>query len=151
MLGTFMKRLSKHIRFFIIFFFFTALVAAIRLYWISKAQPSKAVVLYIKRAKTHRGSSQYYPIVEYPTNDYIIRCAGSSNLPVEAGQTLNILYNPQDLYDWRINETYWLWFDIWSWYQFALLAIILYYVLRFVLLKTDKNLARRHAANRKML
>ncbi|RYZ50721.1 MAG: hypothetical protein EOP49_13415 [Sphingobacteriales bacterium] len=143
-----MKHISRHVWIFSIFLFISAFVGGWRLCWINKALPAKAKVQSIFKGFSSDGHTQYYPVVEYATPENSVWSTGTCNLPVEPGQVLNILYNPDDLQDWMIDDPYWLWFDILSWYHFLPLSIFLYYVLRFLVLKYDKRLAAKLAADR---
>jgi hypothetical protein len=129
---------KKHIRFFIVLFLFTLIVAGVRLYWIKKALPSKATVLYIDHTRfTH--PMQYYPVVSYQTRSGEVVTRGTYNLPINTGQTVDILYNPDDMQEFRLNATYWLWYDIWSWYRMIWIAIAMYYLVHFIVKRSSRH------------
>jgi len=133
-----MRPYKKHICFFIILFLFTAIVVGIRLHWINNALSSKATVLYINQTHFTR-PAQYYPVVSYQTTSGEIVTRGTYNLPISTGETVNILYNPDDTQEFRLNTPYWLWYDIWSWYRLIWVVIAMYYFALFIV----KRNARR--------
>ena len=131
------KLYKKHIRFFIVFFLFTLIVVGVRLYWIHKALPTKATVLYIDHTRFTR-QMQYYPVVSYQTLKGEIITRGTYNLPINSGEVVNILYNPDDLQEFRLNTNYWLWYDIWSWYRMIWVAIAMYYLVFFIVKRRSR-------------
>ena len=137
-----MSPYKKHIRFFIVLFLFTAIVAGLRIYWISKALPSKATVLYIGHTRNMR-HMQFYPVVTYQTVSGQVETSGTYNLPIDPGQVVDILYNPDDSKEFRLHTNYWLWYDIWSWYRLIWVVIAIYYVVLFIVNKN--TVASRNA------
>jgi hypothetical protein len=126
-----MSSYKKHILFFIIFFLFTVIVAGVKLYWIQKALPSRATVLYIDQTRFII-PKQFYPVVSYETLEGNVVTRGTYNLPVIAGETVEILYNPDAVREFRLNTTFWLWYDIWSWYRLILVLIAMYYIVLYI-------------------
>ncbi len=134
-----MSPYRNHIRFFVILFIFTSVLAGFRLHWISKALPSKATVLHIKERRFIKNPMQYYPVVSYETIEGNIVTRGTYNLPIETGQTVDILYNPDDVQKFRLNTRYWLWYDLWSWYRLILVIIALYYIVLFIVKRSSRH------------
>jgi hypothetical protein len=129
---------KKHIRFFVVLFLFTVVVAGIRLHWIHKALPSKATALYIDHTRFTR-PMQYYPVVSYQTQNGEVVTRGTYNLSISTGQTVDILYNPDDAQEFRLNISYWLWYDIWSWYRMIWIAIAMYYLVLIIMKRTSRR------------
>ena len=132
---------KNHIRFFLVLFLFTLIVAGIRVHWINKALPSKATVLYIDKTHFIR-PTQYYPVVSYQTHSGEVVTRGTYNLPINTGETVSILYNPDDTHDFRLSTTYWLWYDIWSWYRIIWVAIAMYYLVLFIVRRGSRHKTR---------
>ena len=137
------KRPSRHLIVFIIFLAFTGIVFGIRLQWIGSALPAQATVLYIQKVTFLRSSSQQQPVVQFDAGEYRITAPGTYNLPVSAGDTLSILYNPRNESEWRINQPYWLWFDLWDWYQFVPFTYLLYYVVWLIVRRADPRFRKK--------
>lgn len=136
-----MGNYKNHILFFLVLFFFTIVVAGLRIYWINKALPSKATVLYIGNTRIQH-TTQSYPVVSYHTYSGEVVSRGTLNLPISAGETVDILYNPDETKEFRLNTPYWLWFDIWSWYRMIWVAIALYYIVLFLAKRSSMRAAR---------
>ncbi len=132
---------KQHIRFFAIFFLFTVIIGGARVYWLHKALPSKATLLYTELIGSGL-SRQYYPVVSYKTQNEQVAARGTSNLPISSHQAVDILYNPDNVQEFRLNTTYWLWHDIWSWYRLILVVIVMYYVALFVIRKSSTSSTR---------
>lgn len=132
-----MGSIKKHIRFWAFFLLFTLALVAIRTFWITNALPAKALVLYTGET-THR-IKQYFPVVSYHTVKGDVQTAGTYNLPITPGESVNILYDPNDVKKFRINTTFWLWYDIWSWYRLLLVVIALYYGVLFIVKRSPEK------------
>jgi hypothetical protein len=113
-------------------------VAGIRLHWINNALPSKATVLYIDHTRFSH-PMQAYPVVSYQTHSGEVITRGTYNLPINTGQTVGILYNPDNTQEFRLNTPYWLWYDTWSWYRMIWIAIALYYLVLFIVKRNAKR------------
>ncbi|RYZ87669.1 MAG: hypothetical protein EOP04_11160 [Proteobacteria bacterium] len=114
-----------------------------RALWIQNTAKATAVVLYVEEVRLRRSSGHHRPVVTFSTGQNQVTAAGTLNLPVKSGDTLNILYNKSNPSDWRIDDLYWLWFDILDWYQFIPLTIGLYYLVRYIVYRLDPRFARR--------
>jgi hypothetical protein len=132
-----MKNYKYYIYFFLFIALFTLIVAGFRLHWIHKALPSKAKVLYIGQTRFIR-PTQYYPVVSYETLDGEVVTRGTYNLPISIGETVSIVYNPDNIQEFRLNTSYWLWYDIWSWYRMIWIAISMYFLVLY-LVKLSSN------------
>jgi len=122
---------KNHRKFAILFISFTLVLAASKFYWIYNALPSEATVLSIEKDQTVR-PFQYYAVLSYNTEWSKVETRSTYNLPVSPGETVEILYNPDDITDFRLRNPYWLWYDVWSWYRLVLVVIALYYVVLFI-------------------
>src|SRR5690242_15751277 len=107
-----MRQSSKQLRLLLLFFLFSSVLGGVRIRWIQKAVSSKAIVKYIEPDESNTRGIDGYPVVEYKVDGYVVTSRGTANLPVRPDQILNVLVNPDDVHDWKINEPYWLWFDI---------------------------------------
>jgi len=140
--------LKNHRRFLLLFIVFTVFIAASKLYWIYNALPSTAVVLSMEKDQAVR-PFQYYAVLSYNTKWRTVETRSSYNLPVSPGETVEILYNPDDITDFRLRNPYWLWYDVWSWYRLILVVITLYYLVLFVYLRKKSARVADHNIKRK--
>jgi len=132
-----MKKYTGDIIFFLVFLIFSFSVIALRLHWIHKAVATKAVVVEINKTFLTR-IQQTYPVVHYYVDGRELQTTGTYNMPFSAGDSLDILYNPDNPFSFKVNTPFWLWFDIWSWYRVLLAFILIYYVARFVVRRSTQ-------------
>ena len=86
-----------------------------RAYWIKKSVKVNAVALSINKARSKRSASQTYPVFKYYTPDEIAVSSGNYNLPYKYGDTVVIRYNPDDVFNFRIDNFTGKWMDIIMW------------------------------------
>ena len=98
-----------------------------RLYWLKKSIQTKATVLYIEQTRLTR-PPQNFPVFRYYANDYRITCAGSYNLPFKAGDTVLIRYNPQDVFDLKVDDFKGHWIGRIMWLSPVLFVWILMFI-----------------------
>ena len=96
--------------------YFTGLIVLIspfillRLQWLEKSVRTKAIVLYI--GQTRNKIIQTYPMFRYKTPSYTVNSPGNWNLPYNAGDSVAIRYNPDDLTSFKIDTVYDCWKDL---------------------------------------
>jgi hypothetical protein len=141
-----MGNIKNHIYFFIAILLLTIIVGSSRLYWIYNAKPSRATVIGFQSIYIDK-FLQHYPIVNYKTVKGMVETKGTMNLPINVGQEVDVLYNSNDVDEFKIDNIYWLWFDILSWYGVMWFAILLFYVVFFLALISE----RRKNQNKKFI
>lgn len=82
-----------------------------KLFWINRSVQTKAVVLYIEKTRSLKGTRQTYPVFEYYAGNYRVTSAGNYNLPYEDGDSVNIRYNPGNVHNFKIDTLTGLWID----------------------------------------
>ena len=103
-------KISKWLLYFIGLIVLTSPLILLRLQWLDKSVRTKAVVLYIGQTGTK--TRQTYPMFQYKTPSYTVSAPGNWNLPYEAGDSVTIRYNPDDLTNFKIDTVYDCWKDL---------------------------------------
>jgi hypothetical protein len=111
--------------FVIVFILLLAPLIIYKSIWLAKSVVTKGVVLYTNHTLYTR-PTQYYPVIQFTTDKYVVKVSGHYNAPYKDGDSVQLRYLPNHPTSYKI-DTFWnCWIEVFIWTGFLLLFAVFF-------------------------